>query len=148
MKRRFTMKKYRNKVLKFPSNMYVTSVGSLVISMYMLGKISLKRAIKYYRKYEKQDLNLEFSDVPSLVHAICIFFGITEEEGLPIAAVTTDWGSLAFCVYIIEGEDQLRLLPNTEDGIPVGFIQHPKNIYNLKGELLCSANTETKEEKK
>ena len=148
MKRRFTMKKYRNKVLKFPSNMYVTSVGSLVISMYMLGKISLKRSIKYYRKYEQQDLNLEFSDVPSLVHAICIFFGIKEEDGLPIAAVTTDWGSLGFAIYIIEGEDQLRLLPNTEDGIPVGFIQHPKNIYNLKGELLCSANTETKEEKK
>lgn len=149
MKRRlFIMKKYRNKVLKFPSNMYVTSVGSFVIANYMLGKISLKRAIKYYRKYEQQDLNLEFSDIPSLVHAICIFFGIKEEEeGLPIAAVTTDWGSLGFVVYIIEGEDQLRLLPNTEDGIPVGFIQHPKNIYNLKGELLCSANPETKEEK-
>lgn len=148
MKRRYIMKKYRNKVLKFSSNMYVSAVGSFVIANYMLGKISLKRAIKYYRKYEQQDLNLEFSDVPSLVHAICIFFGIKEEEDLPIAAVTTDWGSLGFAVYIIEGEDQLRLLPNTEDGIPVGFIQHPKNIYNLKGELLCSANPETKEEKK
>lgn len=141
-------KSLRNKILKFPSNAYCTAVGSYIVASYMLGKISLKRAIKYYRKYEQQDLNLEFSDVPSLVHAICIFFGIKEEEGLPIAAVTTDWGSLAFCVYIIEGEDQLRLLPNTEDGIPVGFIQHPKNIYNLKGELLCSANPETEEEKK
>ena len=141
-------KNLRNKVLKFPSSMYVTAVGSFVIANYMLGKISLKRAIKYYRKYEQQDLNLDFTDVPSLVHAISIFFGIKEEEGLPIAAVTTDWGSLGFAVYIIEGEDQLRLLPNTEDGIPVGFIQHPKNIYNLKGELLCSANVETEEEKK
>lgn len=148
MKRRYIMKKYRNKVLKFPSNMYVSAVGSYIVASYMLGKISLKRSIKYYRKYEQQDLNLDFNDVPSLVHAICIFFGIKEEEGLPIAAVTTDWGSLGFCVYIIEGEDQLRLLPNTEDGIPVGFIQHPKNIYNLKGELLCSANPEIEEEKK
>lgn len=149
MKRRYIMKKnLRNKTLKFPSNMYVSAVGSYIVASYMLGKISLKRAIKFYRKYEKQDLNLDFSDVPSLVHAICIFFGIQEEEGLPIAAVTTDWGALAFAVYIIEGEDQLRLLPNTEDGIPVGFIQHPKNIYNLKGELLCSASPETEEEEK
>lgn len=141
-------KNLRNKILKFPSEMYVTSVGSFVIANYMLGNGSLNGAIKKYKRYKEKDLNLDFSDVPSLVHAICIFFGIKEEDGLPIAAVTTDWGSLAFAVYIIEGEDQLRLLPNTEDGIPVGFIQHPKNIYNLKGELLCSANVETEEEKK
>lgn len=138
------MKKYRNKILKFSRDMYVTSVGSFVIAEYMLGKISLKRAIKYYRKYVKTDLNLDFSDVPSLVHAICIFFGIKEDLELPIAAVTTDWGTLQFTPYIIEGEDQLRLLPNTEDGIPVGFIQHPKNIYNLKGDLLCLVKEEEK----
>lgn len=131
------MKKYRNKILKFPRDAYCTAVGSFVIAEYMLGKISLKRAIKYYRKYVKTDLNLDFSDVPSLVHAICIFFGIKEDYDQPIAAVTTEWGSLGFTVFIVTGEDQLRLLPNTEDGIPVGFIQHPKNIYNLKGDLLC-----------
>lgn len=140
-------KNLRNKVLKFPSSMYVTAVGSFVIANYMLGNISYNRALKYYKRYEESDLNLDFNDVPSLVHAISIFFSIPEKK-LPIVAVTTDWGALAFCVYIIEGEDQLRLLPNTEDGIPVGFIQHPKNIYNLKGELLCSANVETEEEKK
>jgi hypothetical protein len=132
----------RNKIMKFPRDAYCTAVGSFVISEYMLGKISLKRAIKYYRKYAKQDLNLEFSDVPSLVHAICIFFGIKEDLDQPIAAVTTEWGSLGFAVYIVTGEDQLRLLPNTEDGIPVGFIQHPKNIYNLKGDLLCLVKEE------
>lgn len=135
------MKKYRNKVLKFPSNMYVTSVGSYVIARYMLGDIGLKRAIKYYRRYEDTDLNLDFSDVPSLVHAVCIFFGIDEKDDLPIAAVTTDWGALGFAIYATEG-DQMVLLPNTEDGIPVGFIQHPKNIYDLKGEQLCLVKNE------
>lgn len=134
----------RNKIIKFPRDMYVTSVGSFVIAEYMLGKISLKRAIKYYKKYVKTDLNLDFSDVPSLVHAICIFFGIKEDYDQPIAAVTTEWGSLGFAVFIVTGEDQLRLLPNTEDGIPVGFIQHPKNIYNLKGDLLCLVREEEK----
>lgn len=138
------MKKYRNKVLKFPSSMYVTAVGSYIIARHMLGDIGLKRAIKYYRRYEDTDLNLQFKDVPSLVHSICIFFGIKEDYDQPIAAVTTEWGSLGFAVFIVTGEDQLRLLPNTEDGIPVGFIQHPKNIYNLKGDLLCSVKEEEK----
>lgn len=137
------MKKYRNKVLKFPSHMYVTAVGSYVIARHMLGDIGLKRAIKYYRRYEDTDLNLDFTDVPSLVHSICIFFGIDEKDDLPIAAVTTDWGALGFAVYATEG-DRLVLLPNTEDGIPVGFIQHPKNIYNLKGDLLCLVKEEEK----
>lgn len=137
------MKKYRNKVLKFPSNMYVTAVGSYIIARNMLGGIGLKRAIKYYRRYEDTDLNLDFTDVPSLVHSICIFFGIDEKDDLPIAAVTTDWGALGFAVYATEG-DRLVLLPNTEDGIPVGFIQHPKNIYNLKGDLLCLVKEEEK----
>ena len=140
-------KKMRNKILRFPKEMYVTSVGSFVIANYMLGNIGYNRAIKYYKRYEQQDLNLDFNDVPSLVHAISIFFGMPEKK-LPIVAVTTDWGSLGFAVYIIEGEDQLKLLPNTDDGIPVGFIQHPKNIYNLKGDLLCSVKEETDEEKK
>lgn len=140
-------KKYRNRILRFPSEMYVTSVGSFVIANYILGNGSLNGAIKKYKRYKEKDLNLDYDDLSSLIHAICIFFNIKEDLELPIAAITTDWGTLQFTPYVIEC-NKMVLLPNTEDGIPVGFIQHPKNIYNLKGELLCSANTETKEEKK
>ena len=137
-------KKYRNRILKFPSEMYVTAVGSFVIANYILGNGSLNGAIKKYKRYKEKGLNLNYDDLSSLVHAICIFFGIKEDLEQPIAAVTTEWGSLGFAVYIVTGEDQLRLLPNTEDGIPVVFIQHPKNIYNLKGDLLCLVREEEK----
>lgn len=120
----------RNSKLKFSEDMYNNTVGSFVISSYILGKEkpSLHFLKKQWIKYKKmiQRSDLDFIHEKTFVEDVRKFFKLSDEN-LNIAVVTSTWNVL-FLPYILDKDGKVLVLPIREDGIYPTTATHADNI--------------------
>lgn len=119
------LSKKRKTGLIFPTEMYLTTIGSFAISYWMCGQ---SRSHFYLEKMFKvlQKEMPEFNNFEELISKLRAAYDCPDID-LPIVAVATDTGNLLFTVFM----DGI-ILPNREDGVPAGFM-HPARVFDLNG---------------
>ena len=119
------MNKKRKNGLLFPTDMYLTTIGSFAVAHYLCGR---SRSRFYLEKMFKvlQKKMPEFNNFEELISKLRAAYDCPNID-LPIVAVATDTGSLLFTVFIDD-----VILPNREDGVPAGFM-HPARVFDLNG---------------
>lgn len=117
--------KKRKNGLLFPTDMYLTTIGSFAVAHYLCGK---SRSHFYLEKMFKvlQKEMPEFNNFEELISKLRAAYDCPDID-LPIVAVATDTGNLLFTVFMDD-----TILPNREDGIPAGFM-HPARVFDLNG---------------
>lgn len=117
--------KKRKNGLLFPTDMYLTTIGSFAVAHYLCGK---SRSHFYLEKMFKvlQKEMPEFKNYEELISKLRAAYDCPDID-LPIVAVATDTGNLLFTVFMDD-----TILPNREDGIPAGFM-HPARVFDLTG---------------
>ena len=121
-----SIKKPMKNGLMFPLDMYGSTIGSFAVAYWMCGQA---RSHFYLKKMFKvlQKQMPEFKDYKELISKLKAAYDCPNVD-LPIVAVASDTGSLLFTV-IVDG----LLIPNREDGIPLGCFLHPQRVFDLRG---------------
>ncbi len=117
--------KKRKNGLLFPTDMYLTTIGSFAVAHYLCGRSRSRFYLEKIFKVLQKEMP-EFNSYTELISKLRAAYDCPNID-LPIVAVATDTGSLLFTVFI----DGL-ILPNREDGIPAGFM-HPTRVFDLNG---------------
>lgn len=100
--------------LKFPENMYNSTLGSFLVTKVILGKMTEEDARKEWKKRRKyKDRLLDFGEDTS---NMCI--------------VKSKFNTLVMPYYVPEGETEPVILPLREDGIyPTTFRYRTEVVY-------------------
>jgi hypothetical protein len=117
--------KKRKTGLTFPTEMYLTTIGSFAISYWMCGQSRSKFFLEKMFKVLQKEMP-EFNSYPELISKLRAAYDCPNID-LPIVAVATDSGTLLFTAFLDD-----TILPNREDGLPVGFM-HPVRVFDLNG---------------
>lgn len=120
-----SIKKPMKNGLTFPTDMYLTTIGSFAVSYWMCGQSRSKFFLKKMFKVLQKEMP-EFNNYEELISKLRAAYDCPNTD-LPIVAVATDTGNLLFTVFIDD-----TILPNREDGIPAGFM-HPTRVFDLNG---------------
>lgn len=110
------------------TDLYGSSVGSFVISYSLLNKKSKFSIMRSWKRMNKKQDFPWTEDYVELIHRICIYFGLDEDKCTGIVGVITDYGTLVFVPFV--DKHLVSILPNFA---PFGAIQHPKKVFDLKG---------------
>lgn len=117
-------KKKKNGLL-FPTEMYLSTIGSFAVAHYLCGRSRSHFYLeKMFRVLQKE--MTPFNSYPELISKLRAAYDCPAVD-LPIVAVATDSGTLLFTVFLDD-----TILPNREDGFPVGFM-HPVRVFDLNG---------------
>ena len=121
-----SIKKPMKNGLMFPLDMYGSTLGSFAVAYWMCGQSRSHFYLKKMFKVLQKEMP-EFNSYDELVSKLKAAYDCPKVD-LPIVAVASDSGSLIFTVMI----DGL-ILPNREDGIPLGGFMHPQGVFDLNG---------------
>lgn len=117
-------KKKKNGLL-FPTDMYLSTIGSFAVAHYLCGRSRSHFYLeKMFRVLQKE--MPEFNNFEELISKLRAAYDCPDVD-LPIVAVATESGALLFTVFLDD-----TILPNREDGIPTGFM-HPVRVFDLNG---------------
>lgn len=114
--------------LKFPIEMYNTTIGSIVICgiMFTRGELDYKKIRAKWREYKKAENLFSFSDA-NLVDKVLEWFGMKRPKYFPIAMVVSSFNTL-FAPY----DKKLKLvLPLREDGFTGPTLRYGK-VYPIE----------------
>lgn len=100
--------------LKFPVEMYNTTVGSIVICGLMFNRkeINYNEIREKWKKYKTSKKELFYFEDPNLIDTVLNWFGLERPKYFPIAMVQSPYNIL-FCPY---DKKLRRVLPLREDG--------------------------------
>ena len=114
--------------LKFPVEMYNTTVGSIVICglIFARHEVDYKKVRAKWREYKKQTDLFKWED-PDLIDKVLQWFGLKRPHYFPIALVQSPYNAL-FCPY----DKKLKMvLPLREDGFAGPTIRYGK-VYPVE----------------
>lgn len=114
--------------LKFPVEMYNTTVGSIVICglIFAKQKVDYKEIRKKWKEFTKQKDLFKWED-PDLIDKVLEWFGLKRPKYFPIALVQSPYNAL-FCPY----DKKLKMvLPLREDGFTGPTIRYGK-VYPIE----------------
>lgn len=116
--------------LKFPVEMYNTTVGSIVICgiMFTRGELDYKQIRAKWREYKKAKDLFNIQD-PKLIDTVLEWFGLRRPHYFPVAMVVSPFNIL-FAPY---DKKIKRVLPLREDGFTGPTLRYGK-IYPLQFE--------------
>lgn len=115
--------------LKFPVEMYNTTVGSIVICglIFSRTEVDYKEIRAKWRRYKASKADLFSMEDPKLIDTVLNWFGLERPNYFPIAMVQSPYNVL-FCPY---DKKLRRVLPLREDGFSGPTIRYGK-VYPIK----------------
>ena len=116
--------------LKFPVEMYNTTVGSIVICgiMFTKGELDYKKIRAKWRQFKKAKDLFDIKD-PLLIDKVLEWFGLKRPHHFPVAMVVSPYNIL-FAPY---DKKRKRILPLREDGFTGPTLRHGK-VYPIQFE--------------
>lgn len=114
--------------LKFPVEMYNTTIGSIVICglIFTKEKVDYKEVRKKWREFKKGKDLFKWED-PDLIDHVLEWFGMKRPKYFPIALVQSPYNAL-FCPY----DKKLKMvLPLREDGFTGPTLRYGK-VYPVE----------------
>lgn len=137
-------KEIAKRTLMFEPEMYLNTIGSIIISAYILSpeKPSVFEINKRWHQIKKHPKKVTFwIDDPDFIDKALDLFGMKRPEVFPIAMVQSDFNVL-FMPYV-EGQ----LFPLREDGVyPMTASKgkiYPVDFTNKDGEVATNSEVET-----
>lgn len=114
--------------LKFPVEMYNTTVGSIVICgiMFTKGELDYKKIRAKWREYKKSENLFSLSD-EKLIDKVLEWFGMKRPRYFPVAMVISPYNTL-FAPY---DKKIKRVLPLREDGFTGPTLRYGK-VYPIE----------------